>query len=166
MFPSCSAEHIAAEQPYTSPFFFFLLNFSSRKLPAMPYLKGKQAFRDATRASVAAWPWHSNHRQGLVWFSSQGRGRCPGRFAQELFPIQSSISLLLPLPGLFGAGREGEICFNPKASPTEEAESELKLYSSPGSGGESQSWRNPAQKRNRPCSSVTSPFDRRHTLPR
>lgn len=36
-------------------------------------------------------------------------------FPQELFPIP----LLLPPPGLSGAGHEGEICFNPKANPSE-----------------------------------------------
>lgn len=104
-------------------FFSFFLNSSSRKLPPVPYLQEKQAHSKMPQGIL--WLLDPGHRQCLVWFPSQGpgtaHGRCPGNgIAQELFPIQRGTSLLLPPPWSFGAGHEDEICFNPKANPSEE----------------------------------------------
>lgn len=79
---------------------------------------------------------------------------CPGVLSHP----EEHLSLLLPPPESFGAGHVGEICFNPKARPSEERESELEFYSSPGSGDESQSWGNTAQRRNRSSSSPGRDF--------
>lgn len=81
--------------------------------------------------------WHSPWKMPWKWI-------CPGNS-----PSRGASPSSWPPPGSFGAGHEGEICFNPKASPSEERESELELYSSPRSGDESQSWGNAAQRRNR-----------------
>lgn len=50
MLPSCSAEHIGAEQPTTFSFFYLL---EENFLP-MPNLKKKQALKDETKLSLAA----------------------------------------------------------------------------------------------------------------
>lgn len=53
---------------------------------------------------------------------------------RRCFPSRgASPSSCLP-QGRLVQGHEAEICFNPKASPTEERESELELYSSPEMG--------------------------------
>lgn len=124
----------------------------------MPYLKEKQAFKDAPRASVAARPWHSTTGSALSCSHLKDLAQ----------PMEDALAMDLPRScfpsreaslSSFGADHEGEICFNLKASPSE---SELKFYSSPGSGDESQPWGNTIQKRNKSSSSVTPPFYSRH----
>lgn len=159
MFPSCSTEHIAAEQPNTSSSFFFLILLAENFLPCLTSRTNK--IQRCHKGFCGCLTLAQQPQAGpcLVPISSTAHGRCPGNgFAQELFPIQRSISLLPPPPGSFGAGHEGGICFNPKASPSEERGSELELYSSPASGDESQSWGNAVQRRNRSPSSPGRDF--------
>lgn len=126
----------------------------------MPYLKEKQ---DSKMPQGLLWlldlaqqpqagpcfvpiprTWHSPWKMPWKWI-------CPGNSPSRGASLSS-----WPPPGSFGAGHEGEICFNPKASPSEERE--LELYSSPGSGDESQSRGNAAQRRNRSSSSPGRDF--------
>lgn len=77
-------------------------------------------------------------------------------------PRGASLSSCLPQGHLVQAMRVKFVLTPRPISLRRERESELELYSSPGSGDESHSWGNTVQKRNRPSSSVTSPFDRCH----
>lgn len=155
MFPSCSTEHIAAQQPNTSSF----LNSSSRKLPPMPYLEEKQDSKmpkrllwlldPGTAAQAGPCPipipstWHSPWKMLWKWI-------CPGNFPSR----GASLSSCLPQGHLVQAMMV-KFVLTPRSVPLR-GESELELCSSPGSGDESQSWGNAAQRRNRSSSSPES----------
>lgn len=111
--------------------------------------------------------------QGFLWLLDLGTAATGSALSRSHLkdlaqPMEDALAMELPRSyfpsreaslSSFGAGHEGEICFNLKANSSE---SELELYSSPGSGDESQPGGNTVQKRNKSSSSVTSPFDSWH----
>lgn len=91
--------------------------------------------------------------QGFLWLLDLGTAATGSALSRSHLkdlaqPMEDALAMELPRScfpsrqaslSSFGAGYEGEIHFNLKASPSK---SELELYSSPGSGDESQPRRN------------------------